>query len=68
MKKQLSTVFAVAALAVLGACSSSPTGTSTAAPSRVQADEMVVPTDLPQTQPQDTTTTQRVPNMMGSGN
>lgn len=65
MKKQRTAVFALAALAVLGACSSSPTGA--AAPGRLLADEMVSPTEAPPPQPQDTTT-QRVPNMMGSGN
>lgn len=67
MKKLLATAFSLAALAVLGACSASPTGESAAAPSRVHANEMVAPTEAPQAQPQDTTT-QRVPNMMGSGN
>lgn len=66
MKKQLATVFALAALAILGACSASPTGSSAAAPSRIQADEMVAPSEAPPA-PQDTMT-QRVPNMMGSGN
>lgn len=57
MKKQLSALFAAAALAVLAACGSSPTTPSTAAPAGALADEA----------PQDTTS-QRVPNMMGSGN
>lgn len=62
MKKQISAVLALAALVVVGACSASPTAARTTAPDRVQADEMV-PTEAPQD-----TTTQRVPNMMGSGN
>ncbi|HEX6039869.1 hypothetical protein [Longimicrobium sp.] len=64
MKKQIAAVFGVAALALLGACGSTPTS-SAAAPDRIQADEMVAPSQAPL--PQDTAT-QRVPNMMGSGN
>lgn len=63
MKKQLSALFAAAVLAVLAACGSTPTAPATAATAGALAD------DAPQQAlPQDTTTTQRVPNMMGSGN
>lgn len=65
MKKQLSAVLAVAALVVLAACGSTPTGSDAAAPSRLQTDELVQPSDAPT--PQDTTA-QRVPNLFGSGN
>ena len=67
MKKQIATGFALAALVVLGACGASPTEGGAAAPGRVHANEMVAPASAPQSQPRDTTT-QRVPNMMGSGN
>lgn len=63
MKKQLSALFAAAALTVLAACGSTPTA-PTAAPTRALADEAPQPQPLPQ----DSSTTQRVPNMMGSGN
>lgn len=46
--------------AVLAACGSSPTAGSTATSSQVRADERT------QAPPQDTT--QRVPNLFGSGN
>lgn len=63
MKKQLSALFAAAVLVVLAACGSTPTAPATAEPASALAD------DAPQGLPQDTTTTtQRVPNMMGSGN
>jgi ABC-type glycerol-3-phosphate transport system substrate-binding protein len=64
VKKQLSALFAAAVLAVLAACGSTPTAPATAASASALAD------DAPQQGlPQDTTTTtQRVPNMMGSGN
>jgi ABC-type glycerol-3-phosphate transport system substrate-binding protein len=63
VKKPIAVVFALAVLAVLGACGATPTD-SAATPGRLQADEMMAPTEAP---PQDTTA-QRVPNMMGSGN
>jgi uncharacterized lipoprotein YmbA len=56
---------ACAALIVLAACGSTPTG-SGAASGRWQADELVLPAAAP-APPQDTAS-QRVPNMMGSGN
>jgi hypothetical protein len=65
VKKQTAFGVAFAALIALGACSSSPTDSSAAAPSRIQADELASPAGAPQ--PQDTTT-QRVPNLFGSGN
>lgn len=65
MKKKIGFGFAFAALVVLGACSSSPTASGATAPSRIQADELASPAAAPQ--PQDTTT-QRVPNLFGSGN
>lgn len=55
-----------ALVVVLAACGSTPTGSSAAASSRWQADELVLPAAAP-TPPQDTAS-QRVPNMMGSGN
>ena len=66
MKKQLSALFAAAALVVLAACGSSPTTSSTAAPAGALADE--APQPGTGTQPPQDTTSQRVPNMMGSGN
>jgi predicted small lipoprotein YifL len=59
VKKQLSALFAAAALAALAACGSTPTAPRAAAPTRAHADEAPLPQD---------TTAQRVPNMMGSGN
>ncbi|HYW10300.1 MAG TPA: hypothetical protein VE871_00020 [Longimicrobium sp.] len=61
MKKQITVVFAAAALAVLAACGSAPTDSDAAAPAEWQAN------DVPSEAPQDTSAA-RVPNMMGSGN
>jgi hypothetical protein len=58
VKKQISAVLAAATLAVLAACSATPTSGSAAEPGEWHADN---------TAPADTTTG-RVPNMMGSGN
>lgn len=60
MKKQISALFAAAALVVLAACGATPTAGDAAA-AGWQAN------DVPSQAPQDTTTA-RVPNMMGSGN
>ncbi|HST60709.1 MAG TPA: hypothetical protein VLK84_18560 [Longimicrobium sp.] len=61
MKKQISALFAAAALAVLAACGSTPTTSDAAASAEWQANE------APSAAPQDTATG-RIPNMMGSGN
>lgn len=61
MKKQITALFAAAALVVLAACGSTPTAHEAAAPAGARTNE------APSEAPQDTTTA-RVPNMMGSGN
>ncbi len=60
VKKQISAVLAVLALAVMAACGSTPTAND-AAPADWQAN------DVPAEAPQDTTTG-RGPNLFGSGN
>lgn len=62
MKKQISAILALAALAVLAACSTTPTASETAPPSDWQANETTTTST-----PADTTSG-RIPNMMGSGN
>jgi uncharacterized lipoprotein len=68
VKKHVSALFAAAALAVLAACGSSPTTPGTAAPTGVLADEAPQPGSGVGTQPPQDSSSQRVPNMMGSGN
>jgi outer membrane biogenesis lipoprotein LolB len=62
VKKQIPAVLAAVALAVLAACSTTPTASETAAPSDWQANETTTTST-----PADTTNG-RIPNMMGSGN
>lgn len=61
MKKQISAVLAVIALAVVAACSSTPTANDAATPAEWKAN------DAPAQASQDTTTG-RGPNLFGSGN